>query len=55
VRLRNEMLRFLPGSRFLLPTSLGDKAMVGLQAGPKPWISEGKDFLEAYHELHSQL
>jgi hypothetical protein len=55
VKLRDEMVRFLPGARLLPPTHMDDKAIVGLQAKPKTWIVEGKDFLEAYHELHSQV
>jgi hypothetical protein len=54
VRMRDEMIRFLPGARLLPPTHLDGKAIVGLQARPKTWIVEGNDFLAAYHELHSQ-
>ena len=53
VRLRDEMVRLLPG-KLLPPTRIDCKAVVGLQAPPKTWIIEGRNFLEAYHELHSQ-
>jgi hypothetical protein len=52
--LRDQIVTWLPGSRFLPPTSIDGKALVGLQALPKTWIIEGNDFLAAYHELRSQ-
>ncbi len=55
VGLRDGIEVWLPGSRFLPPTSINDWAVVGLHARPKAWIAEGKNFLEAYHELHSQI
>ncbi|MBN1568332.1 MAG: hypothetical protein JXA73_10840 [Acidobacteria bacterium] len=55
VKLRDEMVRFLPGCRLLPPTSMDGRAIVGLQAKPRTWIGEGKDFLDAYHELHRQV
>ena len=55
IRLREEMVLFLPGCTLLPPTRMDGKAIVGLQAKPLTWIAEGKDFLEAYHELHSQI
>jgi len=66
VRLRDEMVRLLPGSKFLPPTRLDGKArctrltaygkaIVGLQARPKTWIVDGASFLEGYHELHWQV
>jgi len=55
VRLRDEMVRFLPGSTLLPPTSMDGKAIVGLQAKPRTWIAEGESYLAAYHELHGQI
>jgi hypothetical protein len=54
-KLRDKMVRFLPGCRFLPPTSMDSRAIVGLQAKPKTWIAEGRDFLTAYHKLHRQV
>jgi|WetSurMetagenome_2_1015567.scaffolds.fasta_scaffold1195900_1 hypothetical protein len=53
--MRDKMLRILPRSKFLPPTRMDGKAIVGLHARPKTWIIEGTDFLAAYHELHSQI
>lgn len=39
----------------LLPTWIDGRAVAGLQARPISRIAEGKDFLEAYHKLHSQI
>jgi hypothetical protein len=55
VRLRDKMIRFLPGARLLLPTRMDGTVIVGLQAKPMTWIAEGKDFLAAYYELHRQV
>jgi hypothetical protein len=55
VKLRNEMVRFLPGARLLPPTRMDSKAIVGLQAKPRTWIADGEDVLAAYHELHRQV
>jgi hypothetical protein len=55
VKLREEMIRFLPGARFLPPTRRDGNAVVGLQAKPRTWIVEGESFIEAYRELHSQI
>lgn len=55
VRLRGEMVRLLPGSKLLPPTSMDGKAVVGLKAGPRSWLAEGEDFLAAYHELHKEV
>ena len=55
VRLREKMVRFLPGCTLLLPTCMAGWAIVGLQAKPMTWIADGKDFLAAYHELHWQV
>lgn len=54
VKLRDEMARFLSGCRFLPPTTIDDKAIVGLMLKQHSWLEEGKDFLEAYHELRRQ-
>jgi hypothetical protein len=53
--MRDEMVRFLPGSRFLNSTHMGGNAVVGLQAKPLTRLAEGEDFLAAYHELHKQV
>jgi hypothetical protein len=55
VKLRDEMVRFLPGCKLLPPTSVDGNAIVGLQAKPKTWIVEGEDYLAAYHGLHRQV
>lgn len=55
VRLRNEMARFLPGCKLLPSKSMDGKAIAGLKVGPRTWLEEGEDFLEAYHELHRQV
>jgi len=54
VKLRDRMARFLPGCRFLKPTLMDGKAVVGLRAGPLTRLGEGEDFLAAYYELHQQ-
>jgi hypothetical protein len=55
VKMRDRMARFLSGCRFLKPTHMDGKAVVGMQAGPLTRIAEGEDFLAAYHELHRQI
>jgi hypothetical protein len=55
VILRNEMIRCLLGSEFMLPTTLDGKAVVGLQAEPLIWLTEGETFLSAYHDLRRQV
>jgi hypothetical protein len=45
VKLRDEMIRFLPGARLLLPMRMDNTVIVGLQAKPRNWIGEGADFL----------
>lgn len=55
VRLRDQMVRFLPGCKLLPPTSIGGKAIAGLKVGPRTWLAEGEDFLVAYHELCRQV
>ena len=55
VRIRDELIRFLPRATFLPPMRLDGKPIVGLQAKPRTWIAEGKDFIAAYHELHRKV
>ena len=55
VKLRDEMARWMPGSNLLRPTRVDGKVVVGLLARPRTWIIDGASFLEAYHELHSQV
>ena len=55
VRLRDQMICWLRGGRFLPPNKVGDHATVGFRVGPRTWLAEGKDFLVAYHELHRQV
>ena len=55
VSLRDEMVRWLRGGRFLLPTTVDHQTVVGFKVGPKSWLAEGDDFLAAYHELHKQV
>jgi hypothetical protein len=54
-RMRDRMDRFLPGCRFLAPTLIDGKAVVGLKAGPLTRVAEGADYITAYHELHQQV
>jgi hypothetical protein len=55
VKLRDEIIRFLPGARMLLPMRMDGTVIVGLQAKPRTWLGEGEDFLAAYHDLHRQV
>jgi len=55
VRLRDQMVRWLAGGTFLPPTTVDGRATVGFKAGRRTWLSEGEDFLAAYHSLHKQL
>jgi hypothetical protein len=55
VKLRDEMIRFLPGARMLLPMRVDGTVIVGLQAKPRTWLGEGENFLAAYHDLHRQV
>ena len=54
-RLRDRMVRFLPRCRFLKPTHMDGKAVVGMRAGPLTRIGEGVDYITAYYELHRQV
>ena len=55
IKLREEMVLFLPGCMLLSPTSIDGNAIAGLQAKPKTWLPEAGDFLAAYHDLHRQI
>jgi hypothetical protein len=55
VRLRDQMVRFLPGCRLLPPTSMGGQAIAGLKVGPRTWLAEGEDSLAAYHGLYEKV
>ena len=55
VKLRDEMVRFLPGCKLLAPTNMDGKAIVGFQAKPLTWLVKGEDFLGAYHGLYRQV
>ncbi len=55
VGLREEMIRFVAGGRFLPPTTMDGKAIVGMIKGRETWMAEGEDFLVAYHELHDRV
>ncbi len=54
VGLREQMIRFVAGGKFLPPTILDRRAIVGMIKGRETWIAEGKDFLAAYHKLHDK-
>lgn len=54
VRLRDELLRFLPGAELLPPTTMDAGMVVGLRVGARAWLAEGKDFLAAYQGLHRE-
>jgi hypothetical protein len=51
VKLRDEMIRFLPGCKLLPLTSMDGKVIVDLQTKSLTWLGEGKDFLTAYHVI----
>ncbi len=55
VGLLEEMIRCVPGGRFLPPITLDGKAIVGMIKGRETWMAEGVDFLAAYHELHDKV
>jgi hypothetical protein len=55
VRLRERMVHFLPGGKFMLPTNIDGRAIVGFQAKPMTWLGEGDNFLAAYHDLHMKV
>jgi hypothetical protein len=55
VKMRDRMVRFLPGGKFMPPTSMDGNSVTGFQSKPLTWLGEGKDFLEAYHALHEQV
>ena len=55
VRLRDQMVRWLAGGAFLPPTIVDNRATVGFKVGRRTWLSEGEDFLAAYHDLHKQV
>ena len=55
VKLRDEMVRFLPGCKLLPPTNMAGKSIAGFRAKPKTWIAERESFLAVYHELHRQV
>ncbi len=49
VSLREEMIRCVPSGRFLQPTTIDSKAIVGMIKVRETWMPEGKDFLAAYY------
>ncbi len=55
VGLREEMVCWIAGGRFLPPTSIDGRAVVGMIMGKKTWLAEGEDFLAAYHELNAKV
>ncbi len=55
VGLREEMIGFVAGGRFLPPTTMDGKAIVGMIKGRETWMAEGKDFLGAFHKLHDDI
>jgi hypothetical protein len=54
-RMRDDLAHYLPGSKFLPPTTLDGKAVVGMRVGPKTILEEGEDFIAAYHELKAAV
>jgi hypothetical protein len=48
-------MRYLPGCSFLPGTTIEGKAIVGLKAGPLTFLSDGEDFLAAYHRLRKKV
>jgi hypothetical protein len=55
VRLRDRMTRWLPGEKFLLPTTVDNHATVGFKLGRKTWLDERDDFITEYHNLHGRV
>ncbi len=55
VGLRAEMIRIVPGARFLPPTTMDGKAIVGMMKRRETWMAEVRDFLAAYHRLRDKI
>ena len=49
------LLFILPGCRFLPPTMMDGKTVAGLKVGPRTFIAEGENAIEAYHALKAQI
>jgi hypothetical protein len=54
-RIRKALADMLPGCQFLLPTSTGQGALVGIRSGGRTVLAEGPTFSEAYHELSHKV
>ena len=54
-KLRESMRRCLPGGKFLLPTRMDSRVIVGFRVGPKACLAEGDDFIQAYQNLHEEI
>jgi hypothetical protein len=51
VRIRNDLAGIFPRCKFLLPTSTGNGALVGMRFGGRTILAEEKSYWEAYHRL----
>jgi len=51
VRVRKQLSEMFRGCRFLLPTSTGEDALVGLRFRSRTVLAEDKSHWEAYHRL----
>lgn len=55
VGLRDEMIRCMAGGRFLPPTRVDGRALVGMIIGKETWLAEADHFITAYHNLHERV
>jgi hypothetical protein len=51
VRVRNDLAGIFRGCKFLLPTSTGEEALVGLRFRGRTVLAEARSHWEAYHKL----
>jgi hypothetical protein len=49
------MRTWLRGGKFLPPTKLDGRAVVGFHVGGKTWIADGNNFVAAYYSLHARV
>ena len=55
VRLRDQITRWVSSGKFLPPTSIDRRAVVGIMAGSRTLLVESADFVSAYHSLHQKV
>lgn len=51
VRVRNDLAGMFRGCKFLLPTSTGEGALVGMRFRGRTVLAEARNYWEAYHKL----